>query len=281
MLANKVGRRDLYLAVALIALGSGYAGRAIEIGYEKGFGAAALDGFGMTIVEFPAMFVAVGLLLRIGNGPPSLAARMIAGTTLLLALTPWTPLSWIGLTLFGVLLVLRRRTSEAAGAGAILVSLCSVAYWSHVALDLLGEWVLTLDAMGTHLLVSALDSGAVRDGTLVARSSGHSLAIMAGCSSINNIAVGSLVCLTLGRLRRPGVGRRDLLACLEATLLIFTLNVLRLSLMAISPPAYELLHHGWGVELYHVMLALAVLLVCYRRGLLDPLAHRRRSGAVA
>jgi exosortase/archaeosortase family protein len=281
MLVPGVGRRDLYLATAVIALGSGYIGRAIEISCVKGFGAAALDGFGVTVVEPPAVAVALNLLLRLDNRPASPAGLTVAGVTLLLALAPWTPLSWIGLSLFGALLVLRRRTAPAAGAGAILLSLCSVVFWSHAVLDVLGEWILTLDAMGTHLLVSALDPGAVRDGTLVARSSGHALAIMAGCSSINNIAIGSLVCLTLGRLRRPGVGWRDVTACLETTVLIFALNVLRLSLMAISPPAYELLHHGWGVELYHLTLALGVLLVCHRRGLLVPILSRRRGGAVA
>ncbi|HYG85573.1 MAG TPA: hypothetical protein VD978_04875 [Azospirillum sp.] len=281
MRSLEVGRRDLYLAAVLIALGSGYIGRAIDIGTEKGFGAAALAGFGLTVVEIPAIAVAIDLLRRIDNHPPCPAGRWVAGLTVLLALLPWTPLSWIGLSAFGALLVVRRRTGITAGAGAILVSLCSVVYWSHVTLDLVGEWVLLLDAMGTHLLVSALDPSAVREGTLVARSTGHSLAIMAGCSSLNNIAIGSLVCLTLGRLRRPGVGRRDLTACLETTVAIFALNVVRLSLMAISPPAYELLHHGWGVELYHLTLALAVLLVCYRRGLLVSLDPRRRRGAVA
>jgi hypothetical protein len=181
---------------------------------------------------------------------PSWAGALCAGLLLL----PSTLVAALALLFMGAAVAWHSRGAARwgalgmAGLGAI-----------HLG-GALGQEALSalthLEAWTTHALLVWFDPGVSLAGAVLRRPDGHGIAVLAGCSIAHFLPPALLALVVMRRTEAP---MRPLLGpVLLLSLILVTLNLLRLMLLAWSPLAYGWGHGVLGTNLFG-LLCVAVL----------------------
>lgn len=153
----------------------------------------------------------------------------------------------------GLLLCAGYMVATAAPADAqrrsafVLLALTGPLIWGRLILNLFGVPILALDA---HLVGAAI--GSQVDGNVVqfAGGGGKQFLIGGACSSVHNMSLALLLWTTAAMLFRIRIDRRYVLTGMAMVVVMFVLNVLRLSSIGIYPEHFDYLHYGTGAALF-------------------------------
>lgn len=223
---------------------------------QKGALIAALNTFDVSMFVWLAL--GAGLLLVFSSFPSKVrthdwAIAALAGVAMLLPVPAMSWLAVTGLALF--LFAVSTPGSTSRRGAAILFAATIPAFWAGVALSLLSDAVLAVDATLVSLAI-----GSERQGNLVPFADGSgALWIAPGCSSFTNLSLAilafvGLVNFTSGKWSKAKLGLAAL-ACVAVVMI----NVARISLIGYFPGYFDLIHGEVGASLAGWATTLAII----------------------
>lgn len=234
---------------------------------DQGWGPAVMAGFGINPVIWIAMAAIIALIWGTADQPPSpmaLVAGLVAGIGFLV---PSSLICW--LVLAGWCLVMWRCQGDIAIRAALTIALVMALRQplTQSLLDILGEELLSFDAVLVSGLLQLIGWGAARMDNLVIGADGHQLLILTGCATYANLSLALLAWCVITSWRRAREARRVRLISLAILCLaIFSINICRLTLMGIDVDLYHFFHDGMGVQVFDAALTFATLTIAVLRG---------------
>jgi hypothetical protein len=234
--------------------------------FDENPAGALLNGFGLSVIVWAALAVALALLSTAPAAPLGRRDWLVAGTALVLFTIPVGPLAWLGLMLVGAYLAATSAAgTRARRAGLIVLALIVPMFWSRVVFSLFGDALLRFDA----LLVS-LAIGARRTGNALAFADGWGYYWIAPpCSSVANISLAVLTYILVSNLsdRRAKI---PLFYAVLAVVSVVAINVGRMAITGISRAHYDLMHGPYGAAATSALSLAAMMGICligWRRSL--------------
>ena len=92
---------------------------------------------------------------------------------------------------------------------------------------------------------------------------GHSVSLIAGCSSFNNVSTAVLACAAVTMLRRTEWVRDDIATVAIAAIAMILVNAVRICLFVWSPNYHAYWHDGVGAQILAIVQTLAVLAIAW------------------
>jgi len=228
---------------------------------EFGIIDSALSGFGISFIIWFAIYCSFDLLRKTDQNPASHADYAVAFVAMLLLCIPSASISWMVVALFAAYCGFYGYKRGSAGRNACLIILAVALRVpvSDICLKLSADALLQFDALATLSLLKALGIAMVRQGNILVGESGHQLLIMTGCASFTNISLALLLWFTVVRTRilRWHVGLT--LYALPLMAVVMGVNIVRLSLMALSKDNYFFYHDGLGADIINALILLIAL----------------------
>jgi len=260
-------RDELFALIAILACANGLVARVMHTVSEMGWADAALVTFGISAIVLISCFIGVSELLRDKTQAIQSADLAVAIGLLILIIVPIAQLSWVALTGLSLYILVLTDNQPSRRRGAIILLATAVPMlWSRILFNLFANLLLEIDASLVGWLL-----GTNRVGNMVQFVDGSGyLVVFPACSSIANMSLAFLCWITISVSVRHKWSARDLLWGLLACISTVTVNVVRMSLMALSPAHFEAIHGPWGetiVSLIMLSLAIGISLLGVRREL--------------
>jgi len=259
-LSGWLSRGELFAGLLILPCANGLAARAIEASRELGWHAVTA-GFNVSAIVWLAVLASLGLVLRRDEEKVKALDLLIGAVVVALTAVPVPKLSWVALTLSSIYI------SRASPAGSVMqrgslicLALTAPMAWGPTLMHAYFEPFQRIDA----LFVSAI-TGTDRLGSLVQLADGSGYLLIAqGCSSFHNVSLAMLGWVTTSQF----VGTthsiyRQLRWCLLAGAAVLTVNVGRISLIALHPSYYDLLHGPIGETVANWISFGLIAGVCY------------------
>ncbi|HEY1605300.1 MAG TPA: hypothetical protein VGF77_06850 [Allosphingosinicella sp.] len=252
-------RPRLFAWLVLLAALNAFAGIAVRIVPEHGFGYAMFELFGISAILWVALAASVALL----RGAPAESLRRgdrpLAAAVAVVALLPISTASAFSLAALGAWMVATTAAdAPIRRAGLIALAMTGPLVWGRLLLALFSGPLLAADTW----LVAQL-TGSVQAGNMLALADGSGrIAVAPGCSSWEGMSLALLLWVTVNQWFEVPFGRRALAACLAALAATVAINVVRIGAMVHFPAYLEEIHHGWGWHLSMWTTLLAVTALC-------------------
>ena len=128
----------------------------------------------------------------------------------------------------------------------VLLALTGTLFWGPLILNIFAVPVLALDA---HVVGHAIGSP-VEGNVVQFAGSGSAFMIAKGCSSVHNISLAIVLWCTAVALFDLRIDARLIAFGVAMIVLMFGLNILRLSLIGLFPEHFEFLHSGDGAVVF-------------------------------
>lgn len=220
----------------------------------------ALGGLNMVVL----LACGVGLHLSARRRPEPIG--LLDGVAGLLfaaiVMVPNGRVSWLGVGLLAAYDLARsRRDPVAVAAGLVFVMVAVQRTLVPVMTNLLAQPLTVLDATLVAGLLRIADGDVSRSANLISSGDGYTLVVMIGCSSAHNVSIGLLCWLSLTRAVRSAWYAADWFAGAAVVLAIVMLNVLRMTMMAVSPSLYAALHAEIGAYIFDLLLLASALAI--------------------
>jgi hypothetical protein len=241
---------------------------------------------------FEGLGLAIALWRANRSRPPAkgwnAAMPLWAGAAALAAFAVWMAVApslileiaaVLGLSAYLFLRDPKDRSSRAAAA--VILAVGTQSLFAPLIYNALSPMLLPIDAALGGAVVGWLVPGATVDGTIIATPSGHSIIVLAGCSTAHNLSLAILCWVAVTMATRPWWTPKDLVVGAVSVIVQVACNFARLVLVAMSAPLYEFWHAGAGGHVFAlcaVALAIALSLVgaaWASRGVVDPLGRGR------
>ncbi|MCW5732708.1 MAG: hypothetical protein KIS73_01195 [Enhydrobacter sp.] len=259
MAASAFTPRTATAATSLLLTGgciNGWMFRIIEA--WKADGVAATAGlFAISPFELIVMAVALRLLWNAQSNPDATSLTMPALAFAGLVLWPSSLAAWVAIVLFGFWLALKYKGSVRAAA-LLFAGLGACALWSTMVEPLVSNVLLPLDASAAASLLGWVRADVIRTGNIVSVD-GHSIVVLAGCSSFHALPLALLSWLALRLAWDRPVDARSGWIAVSLALALVAGNVVRLAVMGWSPSAYAAAHGAMGGMLFDGLTTVAVL----------------------
>ena len=149
-------------------------------------------------------------------------------------------------------------------AGAVLLALSGHLLWAPAIFQFFTSQLLQIDAALVGTLLAKTRPDIVWNGTSFHAPGGHSIALVAACSSFHNVSSAMLASVAVTMfLRTSWVFRRDLLVMLALCCSMILMNVMRLGLLASSQAAYQYWHQDVGASILSLLQTATIALLAY------------------
>lgn len=225
-----------------------------------GFWPAVSDGLAISVIIW-AGFV-LGLRWAAQPDPAPVTRRDLAVffLALLTFLLPYSKPSWVGLSLLSVYLTATSppHTDLRRGA-ATLAGITVPMFWSKQVFWLLSDKILPIDAA-----IVATITGLKHIGNAIElHGQAGRVFVAPGCSSVANLSMSLFCWFLFSQARRRSATRNDLLWCALMCLCVVAINVGRMSLIALMPNDYALIHGPVGATTASMMSMGSTLILCH------------------
>lgn len=228
---------------------------------EFGFIDSLIDGFGISFIVWFAIYCSFDLLRRLPNQRANRHDWIMVSLTIVLFLIPSAFLSWLALSFFAAYCSFFVFHSENAERNACLIMLATSLRvpTSDIFLKLSADVLLQFDAAATLSLLSMIDPASIREGNIIIGPGGHELLIMTGCASFTNISLALLLWFTIVRTQILRWRKSLTFYIIPLTALVMSINIARLSMMALSQEQYFFYHEGLGADIVNALTLLVAL----------------------
>jgi len=217
----------------------------------------AFFGFGF-FVPF-SIWVAVKLIASAGNAVPRGAVGLVAILYALAVLAPSSLVAWGAVLLYAAVLACFTRGGPRWGA-LIFVCLAGVVIWTSAAIKAVSLQVTAFDAAIVEQILHALGRAVTRQGNLLTEPSGHDVLILMDCATLKRLPLALLSCVSASLLSGNLPQPRRLARWLPLIALgLVAMNAVRLTLLSLSPAAYDLVHGDVGKSIYDALETLVVI----------------------
>ncbi len=214
-------------------------------------GAALVDGLGLSWAFWLSSALCVRLALVSQAQRADRADWLVAGACVLVAAAPVGPLSAVAATVLGLWLMASPRfPAPLRASGMVLVAIAVHLLWGRLMMLFFAAPIAAVDAR----LVGLLTHTAVEGNTVRFLETGHRLAILQACTSVQNASIALMMMIAIIRTFRPTPRASEWLYVGGAFLLVVAINEVRLSLMARSIAMFELIHGPVGATVINLII---------------------------
>jgi hypothetical protein len=233
----------------------------VAIGFANGISekvARQAAEFGISVIVWGALVAALVLLARAGPDPIRRADVAVTAAAAGAFLLPIPDLSWLAIA--GLAVHLFRSTNRPARrAAAIVLALTIPMFWARALMAAFGNLVLEVDATFVAWVV-----GTQRNGNVVPFADGSgSLWIAPGCSSFAGVSLAVLCTVTFVQMLDRRWSASVVLWGLAACLAVVVVNTLRIGLIGLYPPGFDLFHGPVGANVAAWITTAAILGLCH------------------
>src|ERR1700694_3885670 len=260
-----ISRRELLLWV-VICLFANQALQLLDIGSYRAF-AASLAA--QNIIYWLACYAVIYRLSGSDGARPAtrLDCFLASAICVSILLTSFLPYRFgIGLLTTisaGYLLIADRGDRNLTAAGSVLLAISAHQVWGPVLFQFLTPEVLRADAALVGEILAWLRPEIIWSENSFHAPDGHSISLIGGCSSFNNVSTAVLACATVAMLTRTEWVRRDIQTVAIACAVMILVNTARLCLIAWRGPLYLVWHNGAGGQVLGIAQTLLVLLIAW------------------
>jgi hypothetical protein len=240
-LRHSIPRDQFFAGLYILGCANGLMGR-ILLGFDSEGWIGVLGGNISVIVWF-ACFAGVSLMLREHREELRSADLVVGVVFLILVMLPMFALSWVAVT--GLSLYILRFANggfERRRGALILLALTVPMLWSSLIFRFFTVPLLEFDA---SLAAWILGTDRVSNVFRFADGSG-SVVVLPACSSFANISLAFLCWVSITQWVKHPWSVMDILWSLLACTSVIAVNVIRMSLMGLSPWHHALIHNEWG-----------------------------------
>jgi exosortase/archaeosortase family protein len=259
-LSGWLSRGELFAGLLILPCANGLAGRAVEASRELGWHALAA-GFDVSAIVWLAVLASLRLVLRTGKGKVTAIDLFVGAVVVALTAVPVPKLSWVALTLSAIYISRASPAGSAMHRGSLIcLALTAPMAWGPALMHAYFEPFQRIDA----LFVSGI-TGTDRLGSLVQLADGSGYLLIAqACSSFHNISLAMLGWVTASQFVGTTLSIPQQLGwCLLAGASVLTVNVVRISLIALHPHYYHIIHGPVGENVANWLSFGLIAGVCY------------------
>ena len=148
-------------------------------------------------------------------------------------------------------------------AGAVLLALSIHLVWAPILFQLFTPELLRADAVIVGEILTSLRPDIVWSDNSFHAPNGHSVSLIGGCSSFNNVSIAVLACATIAMLARTEWVRRDIVTVAIACVLMIAVNAVRICLLAWSGESHQFWHDGEGSQILGAAQTIVILLIAW------------------
>jgi hypothetical protein len=240
-LRHSIPRDEFFAGLYILGCANGLMGR-ILLSFDSDGWIGVLGGNISVIVWF-ACFAGVSLVLREHREELRSTDLAVGVVFLILVMLPIFALSWVAVTGLSLYILLFANGGSDRRRGAlILLALTVPMLWSGLIFRFftvpllefdasLAAWILGTDRVG-NVFRFADGSGAV--------------VVLPACSSVANISLAFLCWVGITQWVKHPWSVTDIFWSLLACTSVIAVNVIRISLMGLSPWHHDLIHNEWG-----------------------------------
>ncbi|WP_343563418.1 archaeosortase/exosortase family protein [Kiloniella sp. b19] len=264
-----IRHRDLFLLVLSFGLANAMLRPILESIEEFSFYSALWQGFGISFIVWFAVHVVYEQLLKSSSAPADTTSLAVSFLTLLLFLFPSSMMAWIGLGFYcfyySFLIPALKDPDHRIFRNAVLIAM-ALSFRvpvSDILLKISADFFLRFDALATELLLQLYGLNTERKGNIVNIEGGHELLIMTGCASFTNISLSLLLWFTIVRSQNDYWKNSHYLFLGLLALVVFLINLVRLSLMTLSKEDYFFYHDGTGADIVDALIVVSSIVLAF------------------
>ncbi len=253
-------RSELLSAVFCLALANGLVNRIVYYIEVNGVSAGIFSLFGISALVIICLFLSFSNLFRAEGPEADRVDWAFAVLILLLSFIPTSVAGWIALSLAAIREILRRDQDPNIRRASILMLASTVPlFWGRMVFTVFSSGFLKIDAYFVSWV-----TGSQRIGNVIYLQGGSGILWIAdACSSFQNISLAMLCWVMFMEYR----GRRertwnDYWVCFLACLNVVVINVARISIIALRPDLYDLVHGPYGAAVAGYLATFAVIIIC-------------------
>ena len=256
MVRAAMPRDEFFAGLFILGCANGLMGR-ILLGFDTDGWIGVLGG-NISVIVWLACFAGVSLVLREHRQELRSTDLAVGVVFLILVMLPIFALSWVavtGLSLY--LLLFANGGSERRRGALILLALTVPMLWSGLIFRFFAGPLLEFDAS-----LAAWILGTDRVGNVFRFADGSgSVVVLPACSSVANISLAFLCWVSVTQWVKHPWSVMDIFWSLLACTSVIAVNVIRISLMGLSPWHHALIHNEWGNMVTNfIILGLTVLI---------------------
>ena len=259
-----ISRDQLMAGLSIFASAGGLLPRAIRSVASGGWNYGVFNTFDISIIVWGAWASACYLALSADDRDRIRPLDIVVACgTFAIAALPAIHFSWLALSLLSpyVYLTSPRRSPQRRSA-IIFFAICVPMLWGPALLVLAAPLLLKIDAFLVATLIGAERTGNVVNFIANGDVGFRGIQIWAPCSSFHNISQAALAWVALTQTLGRDLEIKDIFWCGFAVLLAASVNVARLSLMAISPEYYATIHGPLGAQIAGALTIILIAFVC-------------------
>ncbi len=223
------------------------------------------NGLGNSFIVWFSIYCSYHLLRHCPNIPAKRADWFMAFIVVMTFLIPSALTSWIALSLFSLYcgFIVFKQGSYGRNSCLIMLAISLRVPVSDICLKLFSGALLEFDAATTLYFLHIIGFQSIREGNIIIGPGGHELFIMTGCASFTNISLALLLWFSLVRSKILRWRAYLSLYIIPLVLFVMTINMARLSMMAISREQYFFYHDGIGADIVNGVILLSALVFAF------------------
>ena len=163
----------------------------------------------------------------------------------------------------GYLLITHGGDRNLKAAGAVLLALSTHLVWAPIVFQLFTPELLRADGAIVGAILKYLRPDIVWSDNSFHVPGGHSVSLIGGCSSFNNVSIAVLACATAAMLARTQWVRRDMATVAIAVVVMIVVNAVRICLLAWSSESHSFWHDGAGAQILGTAQTIVILLIAW------------------
>ena len=247
-------RNHLYSALVVVGFANGASERIVNSIDSQTTTVAILDMFGVSLVAWGALAVAVCLLLRSQGQPVRRMDFVVSGMASIVFLLPVPQFSWVALSAIAIYLLITSPAGPMRRAASVLGALTIPMLWARLGFAAFSEPILAIDAKLVSWIV-----GTNSDANVIPFADGSGRVFLEpACSSLTNVSLALLCGVAIVKLYDLPWSATVVRVVLAACLATVVINVVRISAIAVLPGHYDLIHGPVGLTVAEWTTNLAV-----------------------
>ncbi len=240
-LRHSISRNELFAGLYILGCANGLLGRILVSVNSDGW--LGILGGNISVIVWFACFAGVSMMAQEDKEEIGFADPAVAAVFLILVILPIFSLSWVAVTGLSLYILLFANDGSSRKRGALtLLALTVPMLWSGLIFRFFMNPLLEIDASLVAWILGTERVGA----TFGFADVSGSVVMLPACSSFANISLAFLCWVSVTQWAKHRWSAMDIVWSLLACISVIAVNVIRISLMGLSPWHHALLHNEWG-----------------------------------